>query len=213
MCICEALKQSLEIKLFLKMTFPDACPVGIVEPIWEGDAITETYCRCPGGSYGFTCQENFVNPCSQYGGQYSSADSRVPSNYFIECNGPIPYLIKCAKGTVWNQRITVCDWDRSSLSVRKGPYQQKDNVLSYDEDYSHVLKPVHLDNPYSIQTIIQTDTYKQAAAQKDIYKSEFDNVIKQTLSNSNYGQQTAPVIQAPQPQQVQQRPVSNNYDS
>lgn len=31
------------------------CQAGKSLPIWEKDMITETFCRCPDGSYGITC--------------------------------------------------------------------------------------------------------------------------------------------------------------
>ena len=131
-------------------------PAGVVEPIWEGDSITETYCRCPGGVYGFTCAEGFANPC-QNGMQYSAADSRVPNNYFIECNGNIPYLIKCARGTAWNQRILTCDWDRADMlnAGRRGSISI--NAIADDEN---ALRPAHLESPLSINSILKSEKFR-----------------------------------------------------
>jgi len=95
------------------LNLPNTCAIGHVQPIWEGFNITETYCRCPDGSYGYTCTENFPNPCAD-GQQYHPADRRLPNNYFIECSWGTPYLFKCAKGTVWNHFNLTCDWPPSN---------------------------------------------------------------------------------------------------
>ncbi|CAF0884674.1 unnamed protein product [Brachionus calyciflorus] len=101
-----------EKKKLLKARLANNCQAGSPEPIWEDDEITETYCRCPSGTYGLTCLEDFVNPCN--GVQtYHRADAQIKPNYFIECNGKIPYLMKCARGTKWNQDILTCDWNWS----------------------------------------------------------------------------------------------------
>lgn len=37
------------------------CPSSVAEPILDGDGqVIETYCKCPDGSYGFTCTEGMV---------------------------------------------------------------------------------------------------------------------------------------------------------
>jgi len=100
---------------------PNTCSIGHVQAIYEGDQISETYCRCPTGSYGFTCTENFGNPCLDGATQYSPADSRVPPNYFIKCSWGIPYLNKCAAGTShWSQELYTCVADGSSYGSSYG---------------------------------------------------------------------------------------------
>jgi len=89
---------------------PNTCAIGFSEPIHEGQEVTETYCRCPSGTYGITCQENFANPCSVEGRQYNPADASFGPHYFIECNWNTPYLFKCPANLVWNQQIETCDW-------------------------------------------------------------------------------------------------------
>jgi len=84
--------------------------------IWEGETITETYCRCADGSYGFTCTENFANPCLSGNQQYHPADARIPRNYFVECESKVPFLMKCARGTVWIQELLTCSWPNRLVS-------------------------------------------------------------------------------------------------
>ncbi len=74
------------------------CQIGKVEPIWEKDQVTETYCRCPDNGYGFTCTENFINPCVNKK-NYNNADERIGNNYFIKCDWGVPYLLKCPPST------------------------------------------------------------------------------------------------------------------
>jgi hypothetical protein len=93
----------------LKLPY-EGCPSGLGEGILLGNQIGEVYCRCPSGTYGIDCQENFANPCVEGGQQLHPADSRLGANYFIHCENSLPHLRKCAEGTVWNQAITVCDW-------------------------------------------------------------------------------------------------------
>ncbi|RNA09263.1 hypothetical protein BpHYR1_049009, partial [Brachionus plicatilis] len=107
------------------LDLPNNCKIGYVQPIWEGNTITETYCRCPDGSYGHNCQEGYRNPCDGYS-QYHPADSRLPNNYFVECSWNIPYLLKCSKGTVWNQNILSCDWTSDATHDTYGSYQNQE---------------------------------------------------------------------------------------
>jgi len=87
----------------------NTCSVGFTQPIYESNQVTETYCRCPTGSYGFTCTENFLNPCTDPSIEFTAADSRVPSNYFLKCSWGIPYLNKCPIGTThWSQELHAC---------------------------------------------------------------------------------------------------------
>jgi len=87
----------------------NTCSVGFTQPIYEGTQVSETYCRCPTGTYGFTCTENFNNPCLDGSIEFTAADSRVPSNYFLKCSWGIPYLNKCPSGTVrWSQELHAC---------------------------------------------------------------------------------------------------------
>jgi hypothetical protein len=87
----------------------NTCSVGYVQTILENNQVSETYCRCPTGTYGFTCTENFVNPCVDGSVEYANADSRVPPNYFIKCSWGIPYLNKCPAGTTrWSQELYTC---------------------------------------------------------------------------------------------------------
>lgn len=98
------MKKKNEMKKMLKAKLANNCLSGTPEPIWEDDIITETFCRCNDGTYGLTCLENFYNPCVKRR-QYASADQSIAPNYFIECTANIPYLMKCAPGTKWNQKI------------------------------------------------------------------------------------------------------------
>jgi len=87
----------------------NTCSLGFTQPILEAGQVSETYCRCPSGTYGFTCAENFINPCADGVTQYAPADSRIPSNYFIQCSWGLPYLQKCAPGTdMWSQDLLTC---------------------------------------------------------------------------------------------------------
>ncbi len=115
---------------------PNTCTIGIVQAIWEGDKIKETYCRCPDGSYGYTCSENFINPCAA-GQQYHPADPRLPKNYFVICSWTTPYLLKCPAGTVWKQDIYLCDWDTPSIygypsSMSQSYNQPSMNIPNYN---------------------------------------------------------------------------------
>jgi len=94
----------------------NTCSIGFSEPIHAGQTIVETYCRCPTGTYGIDCTENFVNPCMVNGGQYHPADASIGNRYFIECNWNTPYLFKCPSTLVWNQEIETCDWEYSTSS-------------------------------------------------------------------------------------------------
>lgn len=58
-------------------------------------------------------KEGFGNPCLN-GQIYYPAHSSLPPNYFIECSQMLPYLMKCAPYTQWNQEILTCDWARGS---------------------------------------------------------------------------------------------------
>ncbi len=127
------------------------CQVGKVEPIWEKDQITETYCRCPDNSYGFTCQEKFYNPCEKENSGYSRADDRIAHNYFIKCNWGTPYLIKCPPSTRYEQSLEVCIWtsksydgkiqafkaqiDEVAAAASTGYNQQLPEVLPYQPTY------------------------------------------------------------------------------
>jgi len=88
-----------------QQVFPNTCQIGVIE---LGDTITETYCRCPSGTYGYTCQENFHNPCTYQINAYYPADPRIGSNYFVFCNINQPYLFKCPNGQEWNQEMYTC---------------------------------------------------------------------------------------------------------
>jgi hypothetical protein len=85
----------------------------MVQPIYRGAEIHETYCRCPSGTYGVDCTENLPNPCEYNDQQYFPASSTFSNNYFIECVWGIPYLFVCPDGLIWNQEITTCDWPQS----------------------------------------------------------------------------------------------------
>lgn len=100
----------------------NSCQRGFSEPIWEKDLITESYCRCPDGTYGISCTENFANPCLS-GQIYHPADSSIPPNYFIECSQMIPYLLKCPAYTEWNQNVLTCDWPRGGYRTGSGRAQ------------------------------------------------------------------------------------------
>jgi hypothetical protein len=94
----------------------NTCAVGFTQPIYESTQVTETYCRCPSGTYGFTCTENFANPCLDGSIEFTAADSRVPSTYFIKCSWGIPYLNKCPAGTVrWSQELQACVADETPV--------------------------------------------------------------------------------------------------
>lgn len=87
----------------------NTCQIGNIEPIYENNKIVETYCRCPRGNFGFTCEENFENPCLyQEGEQVYAADSRLTRNYYIECNWNVPFLFKCPTPLSWDQTHKTC---------------------------------------------------------------------------------------------------------
>jgi len=102
---------------------PNTCSIGFTQPIYESNQVTETYCRCPTGSYGFTCTEGFVNPCVDGSIEFTAADSRVPSNYFLKCSWGIPYLNKCPNGTVrWSQEMHACVTDEAPVQSVQSSY-------------------------------------------------------------------------------------------
>ena len=102
---------------------PNTCSVGFTQPIYESNQVTETYCRCPTGSYGFTCTENFANPCIDGSVEFTAADSRIPSNYFLKCSWGIPYLNKCPVGTVrWSQDLHACITDDHPAPTQSQSY-------------------------------------------------------------------------------------------
>jgi hypothetical protein len=101
----------------------NTCSIGFTQPIYESNQVTETYCRCPTGTYGFSCTENFANPCMDGSIEFTAADSRVPSNYFLKCSWGIPYLNKCPMGTVrWSQELHACVADDSIQVAVSGGY-------------------------------------------------------------------------------------------
>ncbi len=110
----------------------NTCPLGgMVEPIHgEGNVVIETYCRCPSGTYGLTCQENFINPCYYGSGQYHPADQSLGPKYFIECNWNTPYLFKCPASLIWNQLIESCDWTQAQSMVSYNTQEQP--MVSYN---------------------------------------------------------------------------------
>jgi hypothetical protein len=102
---------------------PNNCAVGFTQPIYESNQVTETYCRCPTGTYGFTCTENFANPCLDGSIEFTATDSRVPANYFIKCSWGIPYLHKCPAGTArWSQDLHACISDDAAPSQTVSSY-------------------------------------------------------------------------------------------
>jgi len=102
---------------------PNTCSVGFTQPIYESNQVTETYCRCPTGTYGFTCTENFDNPCMDGSVEFTAADSRVPSNYFLKCSWGIPYLNKCPAGTShWSQELHACVSDEQPVQSFNSGY-------------------------------------------------------------------------------------------
>jgi hypothetical protein len=102
---------------------PNTCSIGFTQPIYESNQVTETYCRCPTGTYGFTCTENFDNPCMDGSVEFTAADSRVPSNYFLKCSWGIPYLNKCPAGTShWSQELHACVSDEQPVQSYNSGY-------------------------------------------------------------------------------------------
>lgn len=79
------------------------------QPIYDGDEVLETYCRCSDGSYGFNCQEGFGNPCVG-DQQFFPAHPTLGPAYFIHCSWSLPYLKKCPQNLVWDQDLTTCNW-------------------------------------------------------------------------------------------------------
>jgi len=135
------------------LDLPNTCSIGFVQAIWEGDKITETYCRCPDGSYGYTCTENFINPCAS-GQQYHPADRRLPKNYFVTCSWTTPYLLKCPTGTVWNQEIYLCDWNATSTygypSSMSQSYNQPNIKITPASNYNvQIVKPIQAPPVYT----------------------------------------------------------------
>jgi hypothetical protein len=127
---------------------PNSCATGKMLAIWEGETITETYCRCADGSYGFTCTESFVNPCLNGNQQYHSADARLPRNYFVECESKVPFLMKCARGTVWIQELLTCSWpNRLASSFFSAPTPSSSS--SYANQYSTTNGQTQPQNQYS----------------------------------------------------------------
>lgn len=39
----------------MEKSLNNMCVIGKSLPIWEKDMITESFCRCPDGSYGISC--------------------------------------------------------------------------------------------------------------------------------------------------------------
>jgi hypothetical protein len=97
---------------------PNTCSIGVSQPIYEGEVITEQFCLCPDGSYGYTCQEGFGNPCATNPDQqFFNAAASLASNYFVHCSNQIPYLKKCPAPLVWDQTLTTCNWPASYASA------------------------------------------------------------------------------------------------
>lgn len=100
-----------EESVLVQQSIENTCSLGFSEPIrGTNDVVIETYCRCPTGTYGYSCTENFQNPCYANGGQYHSADASLGPEYFLECNWNTPYLFKCPYNLIWNQMLETCDW-------------------------------------------------------------------------------------------------------
>ncbi len=110
--------------------------------------MTETYCRCPSGTYGFTCQENFNNPCAYNGGQYHPADPSVGPHYFIECNWNTPYLFKCPADLVWNQSLETCDWQHQAYDS----YNSYGTSATYDAPAYNAPTPAYTAQAYVAPT-------------------------------------------------------------
>lgn len=131
----------------------DTCSIGTIEPLFSGDDIVETYCRCPTGTYGFTCLENIYNPCynTNREQQYHEADSSLSKQYFLECNWNIPYLFKCPSDLIWNQKIKSCDYPYTYRPPEK-KYEPSVTDSPSTQSYSVYSKPLayynYLNNRY-----------------------------------------------------------------
>jgi len=138
---------------------PNTCSIGFTQPIYESNQVTETYCRCPTGSYGFTCTENFNNPCLDGSIEFTAADSRVPSNYFLKCSWGIPYLNKCPSGTVrWSQELHACVSDEvAPAPAGYGGYGQQQTVVNRNLGRTGVA--VAQSGGYGQQTAVSGSSY------------------------------------------------------
>lgn len=78
------------------------------------DQVIDTYCRCLDGSYGFTCQDRYPNPCIG-SKQFEISPDTIPDNYFIHCDNNVPFLFKCPAFLLWDHGLLTC-----STKVRMG---------------------------------------------------------------------------------------------
>jgi hypothetical protein len=173
----------------------------------ENNDVIDLYCRCLDGSYGFSCTESFANPCLVEGVQYSSADFRLPNNYFIECNWGIPYLFLCPSPLVWNQEISVCDWDPSSeQGLRNQNIQQQQYGSSSWSPIqlasSSFGSPIQSESQYQSQQNFQTQKFLSSPHQQ-LQPIQLSRMQQQQLQQPSYQESIVQPIQ--QVQEVQQQ--------
>ena len=132
----------------------NTCPRGTVVPIFDKTVIIETFCRCPSGTYGFTCEEGFLNPCTPNGAHLFPADSFIPVNYYLECKDNLPYLRKCPSDLVWNQKIPSCDWPHSDNMNNNNNNNKK--PYSYGSGGSYSYSSSSVQSPPSPKNIAST---------------------------------------------------------
>lgn len=107
----------------------------------------ERYCRCSDGSYGFTCEQRFPNPCYKEGKFDISPDS-VPDNFFVHCSNGMPYLFKCPGLLKWDHTLLTCTHIVHGLTPGK-------NTLYNDKMFTHFAKKFGLTADH-----LKTDDWK-----------------------------------------------------
>jgi hypothetical protein len=128
-----------------------ACSTGISHDIWMDNKIVDSFCRCPDGSYGFTCSEGFSNPC-HFGIEYAPADSRLTDSYFVKCDQNLPFLFKCANGLIWDSNLNTCNFKYNSQQNI-----QQSSILPFSPSYPQFVPTfVEATRKFQTPTFIQT---------------------------------------------------------
>jgi len=77
--------------------------------LWEnGTKVNdETYCQCFDLTFGSTCSGTKVN-CQDDSKRRTSAGHNAPRQYFIECTGNKPNVIRCVDGKIYDKERKAC---------------------------------------------------------------------------------------------------------
>jgi len=75
----------------------------------DGTKSTETFCQCFDKTFGTNCaNKNTKVNCHDDAKRRTSAGHYVPRQYFIECTGNLPNVIKCAEGKIFDKEAKEC---------------------------------------------------------------------------------------------------------